>query len=611
MPTPEELQQRRLDREISARQQAEALLEQKSLELFIEAQERQEALARLKESEERYRTIVEMSPDAILVDSGGTLTFANSAARRLLGERADLPLAGMSLEHFNLVGDVARAIRQPGQRTECVAMRSDGSTVEVTISCVPVVFDGKQATQVVLRDISDRKRLERQLAHQATHDPLTGVSNRSALLDELEHTLANARRHHIPVWVAFLDLDHFKQVNDRFGHRAGDQMLATITARLKQLLRKDDLIGRYGGDEFILVMRGGPSSALGPALLERLMSVVVEPVDIDGYALTVTCSLGIASFPEDGDSVPALLERADAAMYRAKQSGRNLFQLYNADIHEKIVARRTIESSLTHALKRNELFLLFQPQVDARSGELIGAEALLRWRHSELGVLTPDRFLPFAEQSELINQIGAWVLSQACARCAAWRAAGHASLRVAVNLSVRQLNGVELVRLVELALQSSGLPASALELELTETTVMADVSLAMETLGLLKHLGVRIAIDDFGTGFSSFAYLTRLPLNCLKIDRQFVSDLGKPEATVVTRALIQLAHSLGLQVVAEGVETLAQWLQLRDQGCDQIQGWLHSQAMTAAAFDQLLLDYDAARWIASLTSKPGLQLRSA
>ncbi len=607
MPTPEELQQRRLAREISARRQAEALLEQKSLELFIEAQERQQALAKLRESEERYRMIVEMSPDAILVAVDGVLEFANGAARRTLGEHTGEILVGQSLERLNLLGDVARAVRRPGERIETVALRLDGSTVEVAISCVPLAFDGKQATQVVLRDISDRKQLERLLAYQATHDPLTGVRNRSALLDELENALAHAARHRMPVWVAFLDLDHFKQINDRFGHRAGDRLLETITERLQKLLRKDDIIGRYGGDEFILVMRGGPGKTLTPALLERVMSVVSEPVDVDGYSLSVTCSLGIASFPDDGDSVRALLERADAAMYRAKETGRNLYQLYNAEIHAQIMERMTIEGALAHALERDQLFLLYQPQIDLGSGRIVGVEALLRWRHPELGVLSPERFLQFAEQSALIKRIGAWVLSQACARCARWRAAGLAELQIAVNLSVRQLNGVELVELVDTALRSTELPPACLELELTETTVMSDVALAMATLDGLHRLGVQIAVDDFGTGYSSFAYLTRLPLDCLKIDRQFVSKLDSPEGAVVTRALIQLAHSLGLRVVAEGVETPSQMHLLRAQGCDQIQGWLHSRAMSPQEFEALLRDYDGAGWIAEMMAKSGTE----
>lgn len=600
MPTLEEIQQRRLERETSARKQAEALLEQKSLELFIEAQERQEALVRLQESEERYRVIVEMSPDAILVEADNTVVFANGAARRMLTASDSQPLVGASLDQFKLLADATRAARHPGQPVETAALKVDGGTVEVALSCVPIVYGGKPSTQVILRDISDRKRLERQLAYQATHDPLTGVANRSALLEQLDDTLAYARRHGMPVWVAFLDLDHFKQVNDHFGHRAGDQLLETVTTRLRALLRKDDVIGRYGGDEFIIVMRGGADDTLSLALLERIMAAVCEPVDFEGYSLSVTCSLGVASFPEDADDARALLERADAAMYRAKEGGRNVCQLYNEEIHARIVERLKIESALAQALERNEFFVLYQPQVDAGSGEVIGAETLLRWRHPELGLLTPDRFLHHAEQSALINRIGAWVLAQACASCAAWHTAGHPGLRVAVNLSVRQLNGVELIGLVDEALTKTGLPPACLELELTESMVMSDATQAFETLTALHRRGVQVAIDDFGTGYSNFAYLNRLPLSCLKIDRQFIAGIEQAGGPILVHTLIQMAHNLGMSVVAEGVETPVQLQMLRELQCDYVQGWLHSKAMSAQEFLGMLRTYDASSWLAGV-----------
>jgi diguanylate cyclase (GGDEF)-like protein/PAS domain S-box-containing protein len=603
MPSPDEILQRKLQREISARQQAEALLEQKSLELFIEAQERQETLSRLKESEARYRLIVEMSPDAILVEIDSRIAFANSAATRLFAETGSQRLAGATLSQLGLANDVELLGEKSGERADTVATRLDGSVVDISLRCMPMTYDGRNATQIVMRDISERKRLEQQLAYQATHDALTGVSNRSALLLQLDELLVYARRYQVPCWVAFLDLDRFKQINDRFGHRAGDTLLAAITTRLRQLLRQDDIIGRYGGDEFILVLRGGADSILTPQLLERIMQVVCEPVEVDGHALQVTCSLGIAAFPDDGDSGRILLERADAAMYRAKESGRNLYQLYNGEIHARLLERAQIERHLIDALAREEFFLLYQPKVEVATGKVTGVEALLRWRHPELGVLTPDRFIPMAEETVLINTLGLWVLREACRQCAALHQQGLSELTVAVNLSARQLNGPELIRMVHEALQSSGLAPSSLELELTESLMMSNVEQTMTTLRTLHARGVKISVDDFGTGYSSFAYLNRFPLSCLKIDRQFVAGLGEPgahEASVITRTLIQLSHSLNLTVVAEGVETRQQLQVLRDQGCDQIQGWLHSKAMEPEELLTSMRAYDPAAWLSTM-----------
>ena len=387
MPTPEELQQRRLAREISARQQAEHLLEQKSLELYIEGQERQAALHKLQESEERYRLIVEMSPDAIMVQMDGKLAFANSAARRMFAEHSPRQLIGMTMNDLGLASEIARATEDPSERIETIATRLDGSRFEIALRCLPMSYDGKAAMQVVARDISDRKRLEKELAHHAAHDALTGVSNRRALLASLSETLSFARRHQMPFWVVFIDLDHFKQINDRFGHRAGDRLLETITARLRLLLRQDDIIGRYGGDEFVLLLRGGPEARLSTPILERIMQVVCEPVEFEGHKLEVTCSLGVTTFPEDGDSEDLLIERADTAVYIAKSSGRNLYQLYNADIHQQHTERSHIHRALGDAIQLDQLFLLYQPQIDLATGMIVGAEALLRWQHPTLGVL--------------------------------------------------------------------------------------------------------------------------------------------------------------------------------------------------------------------------------
>ncbi len=603
MALADDINARRLAREISAREQAETLLEQKSLELFHQAEERQRVLDALRESEERYRLIVELSPDAILIEVDGKIVFTNPSARLMFRETQDFSLLDRSLTSLirraKTETDALRQMISPDSETEEVAFRLDGSAFDVSVYRVSLSYQGQPAIQMVVRDISSRKKLEYQLAFQATHDALTGTNNRNALLDRLSDALSYARRNALPVWVAFIDLDRFKFVNDHYGHLTGDRVLTGISNRLRAVLRSNDVLGRYGGDEFIVVLRGGPEAEMSSETLERIMQAVAEPMKIDGHAMRVNCSVGVAVYPQDGDTPQQLLEMADAAMYRAKQSGRNRCQFFNHEIQAQLQERARIDSELNGALQRDEFLLKYQPQIDLRSGAVTGAEALLRWQHPELGLLPPERFIYMAEESAHINEIGAWVLNTATAQCAAWHKSGLGHLRVAVNLSARQLNGQPLIRLVEQALSRSGLPPSCLELELTESLMMSNIELTLETLQILHAMGVQIAIDDFGTGYSNFAYLRKLPISCLKIDRQFINDLSEPGArdtSIITQTLITLAHNLHLRVVAEGVETENQLGLLHQQGCDEIQGFIYSQALSPDDFRKAMQAHDPTRW---------------
>lgn len=601
------LHARRLARESKAREEAERLLEQKSLELFLEMEERQLALDALRESEQRYRLIVELSPDAILVESGGFVVFANAAANKLFRASESESLLGRSLLDLAAESSKSKVMRilegltlsDQVSHTEEKARRLDGSHFDVSVKRIALTYGGHPATQMVARDISDRKKLERKLAYQATRDSLTGVVNRRSLFDKLEDAMAYADRHAFPVWVTFIDLDRFKQINDRFGHSIGDRLLKEITARLQKVLRKNDVLGRYGGDEFVLLLRGGPQDHLGMHVIERLMSSVCEPVIADDHELRVTCSIGIATYPADGKTAEEIMHRADAAMYKAKESGRNRFQFYNSEINEQLKYRALIETELMHALAREELYLVYQPQLSLRTGRIVGAEALLRWASPTLGDLTPDQFIPLAEQTSLINQIGAWVVWEAAHQAAEWERNGLGPLKIAVNLSARQLNGLELLSIVTSALENSGLAPQQLELELTESLMMSDVKLTQSTFHELHRMGVQIAVDDFGTGYSSFVYLQRLPLTTLKIDREFVSALSDPadqSAELIIDKLIQLAHSLKLRVVAEGVETKHQLDILRKHDCDEIQGYLHSAPQRAHSFPALLQTHVPWNW---------------
>jgi len=606
----EDVHSRQLAREKRAREEAERLLEQKSRELFRQASERETALKALSQSEERYRLIVELSPDAILIVSEGKIAFANGAARYLFLENDSQILNGLNLLEItaaNYRSQVTKLIAtliegaEPSHSEE-IALRLDGSPFEVSVKRAFVTYEGRSAIQMVVRDVSERKKLEKQLAYQATHDSLTGTSNRASLFAFLSKSLIEADLHKLPVWVAFLDLDRFKQINDRFGHPVGDQLLITVTKRLTHVLRHTDMLGRFGGDEFVIVMKGSPTETMSSDLIDRLMSSIREPIKIDGNHLRVGCSIGVATYPDDGKTADELLASADAAMYRAKQSGRNRCQFYNTDIQAHLLKRASIEMGLTDVLERDELFIEYQPQLSLHTGMISGAEALLRWAHPELGRLTPDEFIPVAEETSLINRIGAWVVKKACEQIAEWERNGLGQLRVAVNLSARQLPDLALSSIVESALISSGMTPERLELELTETLMMSDVAVTQKTLQELKQRGVHIAIDDFGTGYSSLVYLQTLPLSSLKIDKQFVQALSEDinhTSNQIVIILIKLAHSLNLRVVAEGVETTSQLNFLRQNGCDEIQGFLHSRPVRSNDFSSIIKNHHAERWMTS------------
>jgi diguanylate cyclase (GGDEF)-like protein/PAS domain S-box-containing protein len=607
MQIRDDIYTRQLGREKRAREEAERLLEQKSRELYKQANERNRALTALAESEERYRLIVELSPDAILIESEGKIVFVNHTARLLFKESQSRTLKGLSVLDITAPQNRAQATEviktliqgADPRQTEEFALRLDGSLVEVSVRRAFVIFAGQPAIQMVVRDISVRKTLEKQLAYQATHDTLTGVSNRAALFAHLSKSLAEAKNLGQPVWVAFLDLDRFKQINDRFGHRVGDQLLIIVTERLTHVLRRTDMLGRFGGDEFVIVLQGCPTGNTTSDLFERVMASIREPITIDSNTLHVGCSIGVATYPGDGETPDELLANADAAMYRAKQSGRNRCQFYNSDIQEQLVKRTRIEMGLVDILDRGELFIEYQPQVSIETGMVSGAEALLRWEHPELGSLTPNEFIPIAEESSTINSIGAWVVRNACNQIAQWEREGLGKLRVAVNLSARQLPELSLSSIVQSALISSGLAPDRLDLELTETLMMSDIKLTQETLLELKQQGVQISVDDFGTGYSSLVYLQTLPLSSLKIDKQFIQALQndtKHTSNKIVITLIKLAHSLKLRVVAEGVETQSQLHFLRQHGCDEIQGYLCSPPLRAADFSAFMKNHQPQAW---------------
>ncbi|HET8796315.1 MAG TPA: EAL domain-containing protein [Thermoanaerobaculia bacterium] len=441
----------------------------------------------------------------------------------------------------------------------------------------------------LIRDITERKRVEQQIEYQAYHDALTGLANRRLFHEHLSLAVALAQRRGTLVAVLFLDLDHFKLVNDSLGHSVGDTLLRQVAERLRQALREGDTVARVGGDEFTIVLQELAQRDDAALVAEKVLRTIAEPMEVSGHRLYVTTSIGITLFPDDGEDAETLLKNADAAMYRAKAEGRNNYQMATPELSQSTHERMAVENGLHHALEAGELELLYQPQIDAGSMHVIGMEALLRWRHPQRGVILPESFIRVAEERGLILPIGEWVLRRACREARRFQDLGHPRFRVAVNISARQFRDPLLLSAVQDALAQAGLPAQSLELEITETVAMEDVDLTMTTLMQLRNLGISIAIDDFGTGHSSLSYLKRFPIDALKIDRSFVADLpDKFEDAAIVSSVVQLANGLGLRVVAEGVERRDQLDFLLDAGCREVQGYYFSYPVRAKDIEVLL-----------------------
>ncbi|MCC6808574.1 MAG: EAL domain-containing protein, partial [Deltaproteobacteria bacterium] len=424
------------------------------------------------------------------------------------------------------------------------------------------------------RDITERRRAEENLQFIANHDALTQLPNRALFVRSLAEAIARARRRGNRLSVLFIDLDRFKNINDTLGHDAGDRLLCEMANRLRASLRETDTVARLGGDEFVVLAEDTAGALPAIQVAQRILDTVTRAHVLDGRECHVTASVGIATYPDDGLDASALLKHADIAMYRAKDKGKNAFELYSAQSNEHTVERLALEASLRYAVERDELVLHYQPKIELASRRVVGVEALLRWRHPELGFVPPNAFIPLAEETGLIVPIGAWVLRTACEQARRWRDAGLAGLRVAVNISARQFARVDLAESIDQALAAVGLDPDLLEVELTESMMMTNVERSLDAMTALKRRGIHIAIDDFGTGYSSLGYLKRFPLDSVKIDRSFVKDLPQgPRDCALTQATIAMAHALGLKAVAEGVETAEQAAFLQRHGCDEVQGY--------------------------------------
>lgn len=437
----------------------------------------------------------------------------------------------------------------------------------------------------VLYDVTQIRRYQEDLEHQANYDALTGLANRNLLNERAQQALIQARRYGHLMTVVFIDIDNFKLVNDSLGHGAGDELIVTVAARLQACVRDGDTVARLGGDEFVLLLLNQNHEDGNLQIMKRIQDELTKPVMVRGQALVVTCSMGLARFPDDGEDSESLLANADVAMYRAKSNGRNNFQFYAKEMNARAGDRLSLESDLWHALEHDELLLNYQPQIDLLTGDIIGMEALIRWHHPKRGLISPLDFIPLAECNGLIIPIGRWVLETACKHNLQLQAEGFAPIRVAVNLSARQLGQKDFVATVRDVIESAGINPMYLELELTESMVMHNVEEVVAVLRDISDMGIQLSLDDFGTGFSSLAYLKRFPIDRLKIDQSFIFNCNTdPDDAIISQTIIALAHGLKLKVIAEGVESAEHLKFLKENGCDEGQGYFISRPL---AFENL------------------------
>lgn len=462
------------------------------------------------------------------------------------------------------------------------------------------------ANELEVRLIAGKRVLELQseltlaraaLHDKATRDPLTGLPNRLLFGDRLVQNLAQARRRGEKLAIMFMDLNGFKYVNDTMGHSNGDLLLQQVADRLTSILRDVDTIARMGGDEFTLIQNGLDSVEDAVTVSSKVLSIFNSPFEIDGQEIFMSASIGVSIYPDDGSDAETIVRNADMALHQAKAHGRNTVHLYTSALDDEANRRITIESSLRRSVERGEFVLYYQPKLSIVTGKIVGAEALLRWVHPELGVVMPDQFIPIAEESGLINPIGEWVLHQACRQNKEWQEKGYPAMEIAVNVSARQLRSNDFKAMVERVLQEMSLDPSCLGIELTESTLMQNPD---KTIGILRHLkamGIRIAIDDFGTGYSSLSYLKKLPIDAVKIDKSFVRDVTlDQDDSAIARAVVAMAHSMKLSVVAEGVENLEQLAFLKIIGCDEMQGYFISKPVPSGEFEELLNNIDLGNW---------------
>jgi diguanylate cyclase (GGDEF)-like protein/PAS domain S-box-containing protein len=563
--------------------------------------QRTEAELALREAERRYHSLFENAIEGIFrTTTDGRYLDANPALARIYG--FDSPQ-----ELMENLRDIRRQLYvDPTRREEFMRIvkargsiggfesqvyRKNGDVIWISENARAVFDDHGNVLyyEGTVEDVTERRLYQARIEQQANYDTLTGLANRSLLHDRLQQAILTAASYGTRLAVVFVDLDRFKFINDSLGHHVGDELLRAMAERFKSCVREFDTVARLGGDEFVLLINGQSGPDAVATVMERMLEVISQPWRTAQGEFEITCSIGVALYPDDGGNAATLLKHADSAMYRAKEHGRNNFQFFTNELNELMKERLELESNLRRALERGQFELLYQPRVDLATARVVGAEALIRWQLPNRGVVSPGRFIPIAEEIGLIGPIGRWVLHTACAQAKAWQASGLAPCVVSVNVSPRQFRRDDLVETIGEVLAATGLDPRCLEIELTENMVMHDAEQMVETLHAIKRLGVQIAVDDFGTGYSSLSYLKRFPVDRLKVDRSFVQDIATDaDDAAIVRTIIALGHNLGLRVVAEGVENDEQMAFLGANACDEIQGYYFSKPVSGWRMRKLL-----------------------
>jgi diguanylate cyclase (GGDEF)-like protein/PAS domain S-box-containing protein len=549
----------------------------------------------LRESEAHFRALVEQASDSFYVhDMQGRFIDVNQQGCEGLGYTRE-ELLKMSVQDIDLDLTTRELKKLTSKLTagspiarESRYQRKDGSTFPVEIRMGPIDINGRRHLLSLVRDVTERKEMQDHIQHLAYHDSLTNLPNRAMFNRHLSHAIDQAGRHGKSLAVLFIDLDRFKYVNDTLGHDAGDRLLQEMSRRLSNALH-GDLVARLGGDEFVVLLEDINDSEHVSHVAQKILTALVQELPLNGQRIHITASIGVSIFPEDGEDEFALMKHADIAMYRAKDRGKNNFQFYSAYMSQHAAKMLALESSLRRAIEREELVLYYQGKVETRTGRISGVESLVRWKHPELGLLSPDQFIPLAEETGLIVPLSKWVLREACKQVCEWQRQNLPPLNVAVNLSARQFVDDRLLDDTAQTLRELGMDPTLLELEITESMMMHNPERTIQILHGLKAMGIRIAIDDFGIGYSSLSHLRQFPIDIIKIDRSFIQDVpGDPADEAITEAIIAMGKSLKITVVAEGVEKIEQLQFLSDRSCEEIQGYFFSKPLPAKEFTKLL-----------------------